>query len=125
MGDLDRGKLDQAIAVLRQVLAKQSNIFLAEYGIGKALSQKQQYKEAIEHLHKAVALQPDSSWVNFEIGRALNKTGDFKTAAVHLEIAANRMAKFPEVHALLADTYEHLGRKSDADRERRAAALHK
>jgi len=125
MGDLDRGKLDQAIAVLRQVLAKQSNIFLAEYGIGKALSQKQQYKEAIEHLHKAVALQPDSSWVNFEIGRALNKTGDFKTAAVHLEIAANRMAKFPEVHALLADTYEHLGRKSDAERERRAAALHK
>ena len=125
MGDLDRGKLDQAIAAFRQVLAKQSTIYLARYGLGKALAQKQQYKEAIEHLHKAVALQPDSSWANFEIGRALNKTGDFKTAAVHLEIAANRMGEFSEVHALLADAYDHLGRKSDAERERRAGTLRK
>ena len=123
MGQLDRGKLDQAIAAFRQVVAKQPNIYLAEYGLGKALGQKQQYKDAIEHLHKAVALQPDSSWANFEIGRALSKTGDFKTAAVHLEIAANRMAKFPEVHALLAEAYDHLGRKSDAERERRARTM--
>ena len=125
IGDLDRGRLDQAIAAFRQVLAKQSNIYLAEYGLGKALAQKQQYKESIEHLHKAVALQPDSSWANLEIGRALNKTGDFKTASVHLEIAANRMGEFPEVHALLAEAYEHLGRKSDAERERRAGTFRK
>jgi predicted Zn-dependent protease len=125
MGDLERGKLDQAITAFRQLLARQSNIYLAEFGLGKALAQKQQYKEAIEHLHKAVALQPDSSWANFEIGRALSMTGDFKSAAVHLEIAANRMGVFPEVHALLAETYEHLGRKSDAERERRAGTLRK
>jgi len=118
MADLDRDKLDQAIASFQQVLAKQSDIYLAQYGLGKAFGQKQRYKEAIEHLHKAVALQPDSSWANFEIGRALNKTGDFKTAVVHLEIAANRMAEFAEVHALLAEAYDHLGRKKDAVRER-------
>ncbi len=123
MGDLDRGKLDQAIGAFRQVLSKQANIYLAEFGLGKALAKKQEYKEAIEHLHRAVALQPDSSWANLEIGRALNQTGDFKTAAVHLEIAAKRMGEFPEAHALLAEAYEHLGRKSDAERERRAGTL--
>jgi arylsulfatase A-like enzyme/Tfp pilus assembly protein PilF len=118
MANLERGKLDVAIAALQQAIAKQPDTYLAQYGLGKALAQKQQYKEAIEHLHKAIALQPDSSWANFEIGRALMKTGDFKTAAVHLEIAGNRMAKFPEVHVLLAQAYDQLGRKSDAERER-------
>ena len=82
------------------------------------MAQKQRFPEAIEHLHKAIALQADSTWANFEIGRALIKTGDFKTAAVHLEIAANRMPEFAEVHGLLAEAYDRLGRKSDADRER-------
>ena len=75
----------------------------------------------VSDLHKAIELQPDSSWANFEIGRALLKTGDFKTAAVHLEIAANRMPEFSEVHALLAEAYDKLGRKDDGSRERAKA----
>ena len=118
MSDLQQGKTEKAIAGFQQVLAKQTDVFLAQYGLGRALVQKQRYAEAIEHLHKAIQLQPDSSWANFEIGGALEKAGDFKTAAVHLEIAAGRMAEFPSVHALLADAYDHLGRKNDADRER-------
>jgi choline-sulfatase len=117
MFDLQQGKVDKAIAGFQQALIKQPNIYLAQYGLGRALSQKQRYAEAVERLHKAIELQPDSTWANFEIGRALLKTGDFKTAAVHLEIAANRMPEFSEVHALLAETYDRLGRKNDADRE--------
>ena len=111
ISDMDRGKLDQAIVAFRQVLAKQPELYLAQYGLGKALAQKQHYGDAIEHLHKAIQLQPDSSWANFEIGRVLIKTGDFKTAAVHLEIAANRMPEFAEAHALLIEAQSQLGRK--------------
>ena len=118
MSDLQQGKLDKAIAELQQVLTKQPEVYLANFGLGQALAQKQRYAEAIERLHKAIALQPHSTWANFEIGRALIKTGDFKTAAVHLEIAANRLPEFAEVHALLADAYDRLGRKNDADHER-------
>ncbi len=118
MSELQQGKSDKAIAALQQVLAKQPDIYLAHFGLGRALAQKQRYTEAIEHLHKAITLQPDSTWANFEIGRALVKRGDFKTAAVHLEIAANRLPEFAEVHALLAEAYDHLGRKSDGERER-------
>src|SRR5262249_45464176 len=118
MSDLERGRLDKALTAFQQVLAKQPDTYLARYGLGRALAQKQRYTDAIEQLHKAIALQPGSALANFEIGRALVKTGDFKTAAVHLEIAANRMSEFGEVHTLLVDAYERLGRKSDADRER-------
>jgi predicted Zn-dependent protease len=118
ISDLEHGRVDKAIAGFQQVLAKQPETYLAQYGLGRALAQKQRYSEAIEHLHKAVSLQPDSSWANFEIGRALSKTGDFKLAAVHLEIAAKRMPEFSHVHTLLAAAYDHLGRKTEAERER-------
>jgi len=121
MSDLQEGKVDKAIAGFQQALIKHPNIYLAQYGLGRSLAQKQRYPEAIEHLHKAIELQPDSSWANFEIGRALLKTGDFKTAPVHLEIAANRMTEFSEVHALLAEAYDKLGRKDDGSRERAKA----
>ena len=109
--DLNRGKLDQAIAVFQQLVAKQSETYLAQFGLGKALAQKQQYTAAIEHLHKAVALQPDSTWANFEIGKALMKTGDFKTAAVHFEIAASRMPKFSEAQTLLREAHAKSGQQ--------------
>jgi choline-sulfatase len=125
MSDLQQGKLDKAIATFQQVVAKQPDTYLGQYGLGRALAQKQRYGDSIEHLHKAVSLQPDSSWANFEIGRALSKAGDFKTAVVHLEIAANRMPDFSDVHALLAEAYEHVGRKTDADHERAKAPARK
>jgi Flp pilus assembly protein TadD len=124
ISDLEQGRFDKAVAALQQVLAKQPDTYLARYELGRALVQKQRYPEAIEQLHKAVALQPDSAWANFEIGRGLMKAGDFKTAAVHLEIAGNRMPEFSNVHALLADSYDRLGRKADTDRER-AKGMHK
>ena len=111
MADLNRGKLDQAIAAFQQVVTKQPETYLAQFGLGKALVQKQQHTAAVEHLHKAVALQPDSTWANFEIGKALMKTGDFKTAAVHLEIAASRMPKFSEAQTLLREAHAKSGQQ--------------
>ena len=121
ISDLQQGKVDKAIAGFQQAPIKQANIYLAQYGLGRGLAQKQRYAEAVEHLHKAIELQPDSTGANFEIGRALLKAGDLNTAAVHLEIAANRLPEFSEVHELLAEAYGKLGRKDDASRERAKA----
>ncbi len=121
MSALEQQKTEKAIPIFQQVLSNHPDIYLAQYGLGRALAQKQRHPEAIEHLHKAIELQPDSAWANFEIGRALMKTGDFKTAAVHLEIASSRLAESLELHAMLAQVYERLGRKDDANRERAKA----
>jgi len=121
--DFDDGKPEKAIPVLRQVLASQTNIYLAQFGMGAALFQQQHYAEAIPYLHKAIELQPDSAWAHYVMGLSLMKTGDFKTSAVHLEIASERLPGFLALHSALAEVYEHLGRREDATRERSSGSL--
>jgi hypothetical protein len=41
---------------------------------------------------------------------------------VHLEIASGRLPGFSALHAMLAEVYEHLGRSSEAERERASAS---
>ena len=120
--ELDDGKPEKAIPALRQVIAAQPTTFLAQYGMGTALAQQQQYAEAIGYLHKAIELQPDSAWAHYEMGISLMKTGDFKTSAVHLEIASGRLPGFSALHSMLAEVYEHLGRGPEAARERTKAS---
>ena len=120
--DLDDGKPEKAIPVLRQVIAAQPNSYLAQYSMGAALIQLQQYADAIAFLHKTIELQPDSAFAHYAMGLCLMKTGDFKTSAVHLEIASGRLPGFGALHAMLADVYGHLGRSADATRERALAS---
>jgi arylsulfatase A-like enzyme/Tfp pilus assembly protein PilF len=121
MLDLEAGQPEKVISTLQPIVAKQADMYLAQYALGVALSLQQHYPQAIEHLHKAIELQPDSSWAHYYMGTSLLKTGDFKTATVHLEIAAGRLAEFASAHAALAEAYEHTGRGEDAKRERAKA----
>jgi arylsulfatase A-like enzyme len=114
------GKLEKALPVLRQ--AAQGNTYLAQYGLGVTLARQQQYAQAIQPLHKAIELQPNSPWAHYEIGASLVKTGDFKTAAVHLELVTARLPKFRGAHLLLAESYQHLGKATEAEAERKKAA---
>jgi arylsulfatase A-like enzyme/Tfp pilus assembly protein PilF len=120
MMDLDDGKPEKALPVLRQVISSQSNSYLAQFGMASALFQQQQYADAIPYLHKAIELQPDSAWAHYTMGLSLMKTGDFKTAAVHLEIASGRLPGLSALHSTLAEVYDRLGRGQDAARERAA-----
>jgi choline-sulfatase len=120
--ELDDGKPEKAIPLIRQVLAVQPAFYLAQYGTGFALVQQGQYAEAIGYLHKAIELQPESAFAHYMMGLSLMKTGDFKVSAVHLEIASGRLPAFSAVHSLLAEVYEHLGRSQDGARERARSA---
>jgi arylsulfatase A-like enzyme len=118
--DLSAGKLEKALPALDQ--AAQGNTYLAQYGLGVALAQRQEYAQAIEHLHRAIELQPNSPWAHYLMGASLLKTGDFKTAAVHLELASARLPKLRAAHLLLGQSYDRLGRTAEATSEREKAA---
>lgn len=117
-----QAKSDRAVTALTPITAVDPNLYLAQYALGQALSQKGQYAEAAKHLHKAIELQPDAAWANYAIGVALLKTADYKTAAVHLEIATTRLPNFAPARQALAEAYEHLGRSGDAKKERSKAS---
>jgi len=120
--ELDDGKPDKAMPLLREVLAGRPTIYLAQYGMGFAMVQQGQYAEAIGYLRKAIELQPDSAFAHYMMGLSLMKTGDFKASAIHLEIASGRLPAFSAAHSMLADVYEHLGRSQDSAREQTRAA---
>jgi choline-sulfatase len=115
---LNDGKPEKIAALLQPLLAANPKMYLAQFIMGASLARQHQYPQAIEYLRHAIELQPDSTWAHFEMGSSLLKTGDYKTAVIHLEIASSRLPEFSEVHALLAEAYEHLGRPEDAKRER-------
>jgi choline-sulfatase len=114
--DLDDGQPEKAIPVLRQVLTSQPGFYLAQYAMGVALFQQQQYTEAFGYLHKAIELEPESPWAHYTMGLSLMKTGDFQTSATHLKIAARLLPGFVALHTALAEVNQHLGRNLDPER---------
>jgi choline-sulfatase len=121
MRALDEGKLDGAVTAFRPLLSAEPSAYLDQYGLGIALARQQQYKQAIQHLRQAIEVRPESALAQYEMGLALMKMGDFQTAAVHLEIASSRFPSFIPAHLALAETYDHLGRRPDAESERAKA----
>lgn len=119
---LQDGKPEKALPALQRVLAAQPRAYLAQYGMGVALAQEGKDADAIAHFHEAIELRPDSPWAHLAMGSSLMKTGDYKTAVIHLEIASGRLPESATAHSLLADAYEHLGRKDDAATQRKPTA---
>jgi predicted Zn-dependent protease len=102
LSDIDDGKPEKALPVLKQLLTAPPEKYLTEFGAGTGLFQQQRYAEAIPYLHKAIELQPDSPWAHYTMGLSLMKTADFKAAAVHLEITAGRLPGFAAGRSALA-----------------------
>lgn len=118
---IDAGKPERALYILRNLGSAASDTYLAQFAMGTALREQRDCAKAIKYLHRAIEFQPDSSWAHFEMGSCLMKTGDYKSAAVHLEIASKRLPESSDAHALLAQTYDQLGRPDEAKRERAAS----
>jgi choline-sulfatase len=121
MAALEDAHPEKVVSQLQPLVQAHPKIYLAQFVLGVARLQQKQDSQAVESLRRAIELMPDSVPAQRQMGIALSQTGDWKTAAVHLEIAAARLPRSAEAHSLLADAYAHLGRSSDADRERRAA----
>jgi predicted Zn-dependent protease len=101
------GKPENAANAVHALADSESKMYLAQYALGVALAQQEQYRKAIEYLHKAVELQPDSAWAHYEMGSCLVKTGDYKSAVVHLEIATKRLPGFADAQLLLTQAQRH------------------
>ena len=94
-------RFDEAVPLLEQAIAKESDIPIAYIKLGTGLSILRQYGKAVPVLRKAVELRPDMTALRFQLGTALFETGDFIGAASEFESALVRVPNLAEARSWL------------------------
>ena len=104
-----QGRIEEALAAFRQVIAIDSSYALAHYGVGAALHYKNDLRAAIASYERACKLQPNLVGAFADLGQAYHQLRDYERA-----IAAYRrvLALQPEMLAVrtkLGMAYAHRG----------------
>src|SRR5215472_15614111 len=95
-----RGRLDEAIAAYRRLIAFEPSNSDALHLLGVALARTSQLGEAREALAAAARLQPDNPYIQLNFGNALTELGHDAEAAAAFERAVTLKADFaPAWHA--------------------------
>jgi len=107
---------DEAIALLKQVIAAEPHLWLYPM-LGDWLIQNNQYQEAIPVLRKALEMVPDSKEARFRLGKSYMALKDYDAAIPELEKVVAAMPDFVRAHSYLEMAYARTNRLSDAIRE--------
>jgi arylsulfatase A-like enzyme/Tfp pilus assembly protein PilF len=114
---MEDGRLQDAIAKLRDVIAKDTTFSPAYTALGEIFSSMGDLNRGIPVLRKAVELRPESVSAHYSLGMALFQAGDLKDAAPQFEAAVARNPKSAEMHYSLASIYVRTDRMDDARKE--------
>jgi len=110
-----------AVPELEMVVARVPRWEEAHLLLQMAYAQTDRMPEAIKECEKVLEFDPDHYGTNLLLGRVLELAGKPAAALPRLKKAAAVNPKAPEPHMFLAEAYVHLGRKTDAARERATA----
>lgn len=102
---VEDGRYEEAIPLLKQVLADSPLVTAAQMQLGIALSKVRRYDEAIVALRKAVEQLPDSVQARYELGLALYETGSWRDSIPYFEFVAKKRPKWPDAQFSLASVY--------------------
>ena len=114
MFDVEDARYQEAVPLLKRVLAEEPNIPVANMQYGVAQARLKNYAEAIPPLQKASQLLPDSGMGRYELGLALFETGDWKGAAPQFEAVVSRAPKWADAQFSLAAVYARIDRVPEA-----------
>jgi predicted Zn-dependent protease len=105
MIDIEDGRYEEAIPLLKHVLEDSPLVTAAQLQLGIALSKVKRYPEAIAALRKAVEQVPDSVQAQYELGLALFETGALADSVPFFEFVAKKRPKWPDAQYSLASVY--------------------
>jgi len=88
------GKVDEALVVLNKAVSLDPKEFEAHWALGRALSLKERFTEAVEEFQKAIALIPSRSDAHYQLGLALRKLGRTEEANREFAIVERLNAEF-------------------------------
>jgi tetratricopeptide (TPR) repeat protein len=104
------------------VVSKMPKFADARFSLGSIYARIDRVDDALRELGEALALDPAHYRANLLLGRIRFLQGRAAAALPYLEKAASSPSASGEAHAFLAEAYEKLGRREDAERERTRSA---
>jgi arylsulfatase A-like enzyme/Flp pilus assembly protein TadD len=116
-GLMGAGDFAAAVPELEFAVAKVPNFADAHVFLEMAYARTNRVPETIRECKTVLEFLPDHFGSYLILGRFLEMSGDLDGAVVNLKKAAALQPKAPDPHIILADVYDHLGRKADAARE--------
>ena len=111
------GDLEGAIPELEFTEAKTPQLIEAHLLLEMVYTQTNRVPDAIQECRIVLQFIPNHYPSYLLLGGMLKVSGDMDGAISSLKKAAALEPTLPDPHAILADVYEHMGRKADAARE--------
>ena len=116
-----KGKLEEAIQLLRDTTARYPDAILAQLTLGRYLLQSQRLAEAEAAFRRAVVIAPSSFEARYELAGALQAQQRVAEAAVELSAALALQPEYPPAHYQLAQCRLSTGDSAGALESLRAA----
>lgn len=118
------GRLDEARAGYRAVLAVDARNFDAEHLLGVIALQRVLPQEALAHFERAIDIAPASAVAHNSLGETYRRMGRLEQALATLQRAVALDAQLPEAHFNLGGLLRRMGRHGESvEAYRLAAAL--
>ena len=110
-----------AIPVLEKLVAKVPNAVEAHSFLQLAYARTNRPADAIKECQIVLRYDPDDYGSYLILGQSLARSGDPQAGVATLKKAALMEPRDPTPHAWLADIYDQMGKKADAERQRAEA----
>ncbi|HKB13017.1 MAG TPA: tetratricopeptide repeat protein, partial [Vicinamibacterales bacterium] len=122
---LQEGNLSGAEQILRRALTVDPELAKTHFFLGTALKNDGQYADALTHLRIAAGKYPRDRVVRNQLGHVLFLQREFDAAILEFRRVLQIDPEDLQAHYNLMLSYQGLGRKEDAERERRLYARFK
>ena len=114
-------EFDAVIPVMQKLIAKVPNAVQAHSYLELAYARTNRPADAIKECRITLEYLPDDHGSYLILGQSLARTGDHDGGIAALKKAESLRPDDPTAHAWLAEIYDQIGRKSDAEHERSEA----
>ncbi|MYK40081.1 MAG: tetratricopeptide repeat protein [Gemmatimonadetes bacterium] len=104
-----QGRIEEALATFRQVIAIDSSYAPSHYGLGAALHYKSELQAAIAAYERACQLQPDLVGAFADLGQAYHQLRDYEGAIAAYRRALALQSDLPAVRTKLGMAYAQQG----------------
>lgn len=111
---LKEGRVEEAVALLRQAAKADPTSAPAQIALGQALARRRRWEEALGAYQAAARLDPRSSEAQRGQGTALTRLGRLEEAVKAYQEATRLDRRFPEAQLALGDVLGQLGRYDEA-----------